>query len=241
MAKLFISLYGVFSYFVFLASFLYAIGFVGNIIVPKTIDSGEQGTFVMSLVINLLLLGVFAIHHSVMARPGIKQWFITIIPKSMERSTYVLISSLLLFLLYCQWQPMTDIVWNVESSTGSMILQGLFWVGWLIVLFSTFMINHFDLFGLRQVYLNYREVEYTDLDFRIIGLYKLVRHPIMLGFIIAFWATPVMTAGHLLFAFATTAYIFIALQFEERDLMDHFGETYKNYQKKVSLIFPLKW
>jgi len=159
----------------------------------------------------------------------------------MERSTYVLLSSLLLFLLYWLWQPMTDIVWHVENSFGAMILWVLFTAGWLIVLLSTSMINHFDLFGLRQVYLNYRDQDYEHLDFKTVGLYKLVRHPIMLGFIIAFWATPVMTVGHLVFAIATTAYIFIALQFEERDLVNLFGETYKNYQKKVSMVIPLKW
>lgn len=241
MGKLLVSLYGLVSYVIFLASFLYAIGFVGNFLVPKSIDSGLQGAFLSSLIINSVLLGLFAVPHSVMARPWFKKKFTQIIPASMERSTYVLLSSLLLFLLYWLWQPMTDIVWHVESSFGAVILWAIFAMGWLIVLLSTFMINHFDLFGLRQVYLNYRDQDYTDLDFKIIGLYKLVRHPIMLGFIIAFWATPVMTVGHLVFAVATTAYIFIALQFEERDLVNIFGEKYKNYQEKVSMVIPLKW
>ncbi len=241
MGKLLVSLYGIVSYVIFLASFLYAIGFVGNFLVPKAIDSGLQGAFLPALIINTVLLGLFAVQHSVMARPWFKKWFTRIIPASMERSTYVLLSSLLLFLLYWLWQPMTDIVWRVESSPGVMLLWALFAIGWLTVLLSTFMINHFDLFGLRQVYLNYRDQDYTDLDFKIVGLYKLVRHPIMLGFIIGFWATPVMTVGHLVFAVATTVYIFIALQFEERDLVNLFGETYKNYQKKVSMVIPLKW
>jgi protein-S-isoprenylcysteine O-methyltransferase Ste14 len=231
----------VLSYVIFLLSFLYAIGFVGNLLVPKSIDSGDVGPLIPSLLINVLLLGLFAIPHSVMARPGFKAWFTRFIPTVIERTTYVFVSSVLLFVLYWLWQPMPGVIWHVESSIGSSILWGIFWLGWLTVLLSTFMINHFDLFGLRQVYINYRGQEYSHLDFRIVGLYKLCRHPIMLGFIIAFWATPTMSAGHLLFAAATTAYVFIALHFEERDLLVFFGDAYKNYQQKVPMIFPFKW
>ncbi len=241
MSKVLVALYGVVSYVVFLLSFLYAIGFVGNILVPKSIDSGEVGPLLPSLIINTLLLGLFAVQHSVMARPAFKRWFTRFIPTVIERTTYVFLSSLLLFVLYYFWQAMPGIIWNVESSIGSLILIGVFWLGWITVLLSTFMINHFDLFGLRQVYINYKGQEYSDLEFRIIGLYKLCRHPIMLGFIIGFWATPTMTAGHLLFAFATTAYIFIALQFEERDLLTIFGDVYENYRQKVPMLFPYKW
>jgi protein-S-isoprenylcysteine O-methyltransferase Ste14 len=241
MSRIFVSLYGVVSYIVFFLSFLYAIGFVGNLLVPKTIDSGDVGPVIPSLIINLILLGLFAIQHSVMARPTFKQWFTKFIPEVIERSTYVLLSSLLLFLLYWLWQAMPGVIWDVESPIGSMVLTGVFWFGWLFVLLSTFMINHFDLFGLRQVYINFKGQEYSDLDFRIIGLYKLCRHPIMLGFIIAFWATPTMTAGHLLFAAVTTVYIFIALQFEERDLIAIFGDVYKNYKQKVPMVIPFKW
>ncbi len=240
MSRILVSLYGLVSYIVFFLSFLYAIGFVGNIFVPKTIDSGDVGAVIPSIIINMILLGLFAIQHSVMARPAFKHWFTRFIPEVFERSTYVLLSSLLLFLLYWQWQAMPGIIWDIKSPVGGMILTGIFWFGWLFVLLSTFMINHFDLFGLRQVYINFKGQEYSHLDFRIIGLYKLCRHPIMLGFVIAFWATPTMTTGHLLFAAVTTAYIFIALQFEERDLVTFFVDVYKNYQQKVPILFPFK-
>jgi methanethiol S-methyltransferase len=238
MKKILIILYGLTSYVVFFLSFLYAIGFVGNLIVPKSIDSGEPGSMVSSLIINLLLLTLFAVQHSVMARPAFKRWFTKLIPEEIERSTYVLLSSLILFLLYWLWQPMTDNIWDVESSIGRLILIGLCWFGWVFILLSTFMINHFDLFGLRQIYINFKGREYSELEFRTVGLYKLCRHPIMFGFIIAFWAAPTMTAGHLLFAVVTTAYIFVALQFEEKDLIIFFGDTYKKYQEKVPMVFP---
>jgi protein-S-isoprenylcysteine O-methyltransferase Ste14 len=233
--------YGAVCYVVFFVTFLYAIGFVGNFLVPKSIDTGPAaGTLTRGIIANLILLSIFALQHSVMARPWFKRMWTRIVPPQIERSTYVLLASLALILLFWQWRSIADIViWEVTNPIGSAVLWVLFFIGWAVVLLSTFMINHFDLFGLRQVDMYRRGEEYTDLGFRTPVFYKFVRHPIMLGFIIAFWATPRMTGGHLLFAAVTTVYILVAIQLEEHDIVTAHGAEYENYRKGVSMIVPL--
>lgn len=240
MGRILAFVYGALSYVVFFVTFLYAIGFVGNLVVPKSIDSGPPaGTLTRALIMNILLLSIFAIQHSVMARPAFKRWWTRFVPQAVERSTFVLFSSLALILLFWQWRSITSVIWDVENAAGQYVLLAVFFLGWGIVLLSTFLINHFELFGLRQVYLYSKDQEYTDLGFKEIFLYKFVRHPIMLGFIIAFWATPKMTAGHLLFAAVTTVYIVVAIQIEERDSVTFHGEDYEDYRKRVSMLLPI--
>jgi methanethiol S-methyltransferase len=233
-------LYGAVSYIVFFLTFLYAIGFVGNFVVPRSIDTAPHAaSLTRALIADLILLSIFAIQHSVMARPWFKSIWTRVIPQAIERSTYVLLASLALILVFWQWRTIPDVVWEVTNPIGSSLLWALFGVGWAIVLLSTFMINHFDLFGLRQVDMFRRGERYTDLGFRTPFFYKFVRHPIMLGFIIAFWATPRMTLGHLLFAAVTTAYILVAIQLEERDIVGAHGASYEDYRKQVPMIVPL--
>ena len=233
-------LYGAFCYVVFLVTFLYAIGFVGGFGVPKHIDTGIRADLATALLINISLLSLFAVQHSLMARPAFKSWWTRIVPPVMERSTYVLFSSLALVAMFLWWQPMPTLVWRVGAEPVRWLLHALFAAGWLIVLTGTFLISHFDLFGLRQVWLHARGKPEPETPFVTRAYYKLVRHPLMLGFLIAFWSTPDMSQGHLLFALITTGYIVIAVKFlEERDLVAAHGDTYREYQRTVPMLLPI--
>lgn len=238
MKRIVIFLYGVVCYAVFFATFLYAIGFVGNVWVPKSIDSARSAPFWTALSIDLALLGLFAIQHSVMARPAFKKGWTRLIPEAAERSTYTLFSSLALIALFVFWQPLGGTVWTVNSALGQTLLYAGFAFGWGLVLVSTFLINHFDLFGLRQVWLQLIGKAYTSLPFTTPVLYRYVRHPLYVGWFFAFWCTPTMTVTHLLFAIATTAYILIAIQLEERDLIKAHPE-YEEYRHRVPMLVPL--
>ncbi len=233
-------IYGAISYVLFLVAFLYTIGFVANSIVPKSIDDGLESPLSTALTINLLLLGLFGIQHSVMARPGFKAWWTRLVPRPIERSTYVLFTNLILFLMFWQWRPLTSVVWNVESSTLRGVLWALSGAGWLLALYSSFVIDHFDLFGLRQVFLNLRGVEYTHPKFSEKSVYRWVRHPLMAGFMVAFWATPTMSQGHLLFAVVTTVYALVGIQLEERDLVRQLGPAYEEYRQRIPMLLPPK-
>ena len=231
-------LYGLAAYIVFFVTFLYAIAFVEDLVVPKSIDSGPAAPFLEALVVNLLLMSVFAIQHSVMARRQFKEWWTQYVPKSVERSTYVLFASLALVVLFWQWRPMPDVMWQIVDPSTAMAITGLSFVGWFLVLTSTFLINHFELFGVHQVVNNLAGRSMSEPRFKTPVLYKVVRHPIYLGFIIAFWAAPVMTAGHALFAAVTTAYIFVGIWLEERDLIELFGDEYRRYKERVAMLVP---
>lgn len=232
-------LFGIGSYLVFFASVLYGIGFIGNVFVPKSLDTGDTSPFMEALLIDLGLIVLFGLQHSVMARRTFKDWLMQWIPEPMERSVYVLISSLALILVFWQWRTIPDPVWMVGGVPGA-VLQGIFWAAWALVMYATFAINHFDLFGLRQVYLYLRGIDYTPVEFRQPAIYRYVRHPLMFGFLLAFWATPHMSIGHLVFAAGMTVYILVGIAFEERDLLKAYGQAYEEYRRQVSMLLPIR-
>lgn len=234
------ALYGLLVYLFFLGTFVYAIGFVGNLpLLPKTIDSGSSGPWLEALLVNVALLAVFAVQHSVMARRSFKRWITRLVPEPVERSSFVLAASLALALLLWQWRPINEpMVWQVTDPLGRLALHAVFWAGWAVLLTSTFLINHFELFGLRQVWTHLRGTAMPAPDFRTPLFYRHVRHPIYLGFVLAFWATPAMSAGHLLFAAACTGYILVGIWFEERDLIAQFGERYRLYREQAGMLLP---
>ena len=232
-------LFGCVAYLVFLATTLYGIGFTGGIAVPKALDDGARGPLLAALLMDLMLIGLFGIQHSLMARVAFKAWWRRLVPEPAERSVFVLTASLLLLLLFWQWRPLPGVVWSAAAGPGHALLVAAFWLGWLAVVFSTFLIDHFDLFGLRQVWLYWRGIPYSPVPFKEAAILRYVRHPLMLSFVIAFWATPRMTVGHLVFAAGMTTYILIGIAWEERDLVRAFGTAYERYRQQVSMLLPL--
>ena len=239
MAGLVAVLYGIVAYGVTLVALLYLIGFTGNLIVPKSIDSGTAGPPLQSAIVDTMLIALFAIQHSVMARPGFKRWWTRMVPASVERSTYVLFASFALLILYWQWQPIPAPVWTVRNPSAAAVLVGIFWLGWVVLVASTFLINHFELFGLSQVFARLFGKQQSDAKFRTPLFYRRVRHPIYLGVLLAVWGTPAMTVGHLLFAVVLTGYILIGIQLEEHDLIQQFGDQYRRYRQHAAMLFPL--
>ena len=239
MGAFFSVVYGLVAYASFLASFLYAIGFIGNLFVPKSIDTGAPVPLAEALIVNLALLGLFAVQHSVMARRSFKRWWTGIVPPAVERSTFVLAASLLLALLLWQWRPIAEpVAWRVDNIVGVQLVWAVFWLGWAVLFISSFLINHFELFGVSQVFANVAGQKLPEPEFRAPLFYRYVRHPLYLGFVMGFWAAPVMTAGHLLFAVGCTCYILLGIWFEERDLVAQFGERYRRYRDQVGMLLP---
>ena len=238
MGRILALVYGTVAYGAFFVVFLYMIGFVGNMVVPKSIDSGVVMPVWQTLLVNFALVGLFALQHTVMARPAFKAWWTKVVPKAVERSTFVLVTSLILALLFWQWRPMPATVWDIQTPWAAGILTGLFFLGWAIVLYGSFLIDHFDLFGLRQVFLYFRNRAYVHPPFAVRSLYRIVRHPLMVGFFIAFWATPTMTVGHLYFALLFSGYILVGVRFEERDLARQLGSDYERYRSQTPMFMP---
>ncbi len=238
MKKILFLMYGIVAYIIFFGTFCYSVGFVSTLMVPKHLDSVPQSPLNFALLVNAGLLSLFALQHSIMARPAFKRWWTKFVPEPIERSTYVLFSSVCLLLLFWYWQPIGGVVWQVESATNQLILESLCLLGFGIVLISTFLLNHFDLFGLRQVWLYFTGKTYEPVSFKTPFFYKYLRHPIYLGFMIAFWATPLMTAAHLFFAVMTTGYMLVGIQFEENDLIKHFGIKYQEYKRSAPMLIP---
>jgi len=237
--KYFMIGYGVVAYLAFFAAILYMIGFLGGVLVPKGIDDGQPAPLAQAVAVNVLLILAFAVQHTIMARPAFKRWWTQYVPKPIERSTFVLVASAILLITFWQWRPISGVVWSVEGTAGRAVCYALFALGWALVFYSSFLINHFDLFGLRQVFLHFKNESYKPVPMKVVSLYQLVRNPLMLGFFIAVWATPVMTYGHLLFAACMTAYIFIGIQFEERTLSRELGAVYEAYRRRTPMLFPL--
>jgi protein-S-isoprenylcysteine O-methyltransferase Ste14 len=240
MKRIAVLTYGLVNYAMFGGTFLYLAGFTGNLLVPKSMDSSPTGPLWIALFVNALLVALFAVQHSVMARPTFKGWWTKFVPQSLERSTYVLFTNVALIVLFWQWRPMGGVVWDVEHPAGRVALHALCVAGWLTVLVTTFLINHFDLFGLRQVWLYFRRKPYTHLGFVTPGPYKLIRHPLYIGWMTAFWATPTMSIAHLVFAAGMTAYMLIAIQLEERNLLEFHGEKYAAYRRRVPMLIPVR-
>ncbi|MBI5505936.1 MAG: isoprenylcysteine carboxylmethyltransferase family protein [Deltaproteobacteria bacterium] len=238
MARIAVLAYGTSAYALFLGTFLYLIGFVGNLVVPKSIDSGAGAGTLAAWIVDAGLLGLFALQHSVMARPGFKRRWLRIIPIAIERSTFVLLTNVILWLLFWQWRPIATTLWQVPGGLGTAAVQSIFVVAWIVVLLGTFMTNHFELFGLRQVWLHFRGTPYAPIAFTTRGFYRYVRHPLMVGFLLAFWATPRMTAGHLMFAFTMTAYVLFGIRLEERDLAKVLGKSYEAYRASTPALLP---
>ncbi len=240
MKRVVVLTYGLVNYVVFLMTFLYLAGFTGNLLVPKSMDSSPVGSIWIALAVNTLLVALFAVQHSAMARPTFKKWWKKFVPQPIERSTYVLCTNLVLILLFWQWRPMGFVIWDVQHPAGLAAIYALCGAGWLTVLVTTFLINHFDLFGLRQVWLYFRGTPYTNLGFVTPGPYKRIRHPLYVGWMIAFWATPTMSIAHLLFAVGMTAYMLVAIQLEERNLLEFHGEQYATYRRCVPMLIPVR-